>query len=298
LGLDLAAVRWDELIEGAVFRKPPFSSGPHERGFRDALILQSLVQASEARASTKTYFVVYDADLAMAAQGVDGVSVVRDLNDLRSNIEALRDDALVEIEDEESRFKGYLLESATALQTGGQVAEALAQSMLSFATGLEDITLSVDQRRKRGTTEQAVRKTAADELDSLYRRLAGEVSELTTGVDHELNTAIERIAAAATSPLAFTDSERGELEGALEAFRGLLDAIGYARHRLEELVSGAGGVEDLLCEAGYSTPSVFMGNLERLMAKMSALHGRGIEAADAFDGLLRGGDETGTSTAS
>ena len=44
LELDTSSVEWKEIIKSAVFRKPPFSAGEKEKGFRDSLIAETFIQ--------------------------------------------------------------------------------------------------------------------------------------------------------------------------------------------------------------------------------------------------------------
>lgn len=42
--LDTARVEWRDLILNAAYRRPPFSQGPKEKGFRDALVVEAFLQ--------------------------------------------------------------------------------------------------------------------------------------------------------------------------------------------------------------------------------------------------------------
>ena len=44
LKLDIQKVPWETVVENAVLRLPPFQAGDKEKGFRDAMILECLVQ--------------------------------------------------------------------------------------------------------------------------------------------------------------------------------------------------------------------------------------------------------------
>lgn len=54
LPLDVSQVNWARLCNDATFRKPPFDSGSKEKGFRDALILESFMQLVLASPLTPT----------------------------------------------------------------------------------------------------------------------------------------------------------------------------------------------------------------------------------------------------
>ncbi len=44
LSLDTARVDWNNMMLSAAYRKPPFSQGEKEKGFRDALLAEAFVQ--------------------------------------------------------------------------------------------------------------------------------------------------------------------------------------------------------------------------------------------------------------
>lgn len=52
IDLDTSKVNWEELINNASFRLPPFTSGEKEKGFRDALIAESFFQLINKSPST------------------------------------------------------------------------------------------------------------------------------------------------------------------------------------------------------------------------------------------------------
>ena len=54
LELDFAAVDWERLISDAVNRRPPFEEGEDEKGFRDAVILETFVQLVENHPEDKS----------------------------------------------------------------------------------------------------------------------------------------------------------------------------------------------------------------------------------------------------
>lgn len=72
LKLDTQRVPWETVIENSVSRRPPFQAGEKEKGFRDALILECLVQLVECSpVSPKTCriaFVTSDGALQEAAR--------------------------------------------------------------------------------------------------------------------------------------------------------------------------------------------------------------------------------------
>jgi hypothetical protein len=48
LGIATKKVNWNEVINSAVLKLPPFEAGEKEKGFRDALILEAFSQLAEA----------------------------------------------------------------------------------------------------------------------------------------------------------------------------------------------------------------------------------------------------------
>jgi hypothetical protein len=75
--LDLPHVDWQRLMMDAAYRRPPFQRGETEKGFRDALILESFVQlASSTTRNNRAALVSGDALLREAAHArVDGPNV-------------------------------------------------------------------------------------------------------------------------------------------------------------------------------------------------------------------------------
>jgi len=69
--LKAESINWNELIDAALFRKPPFSSGKTEKGFRDSLVLETFLQILKTSPSTPSNCIValvtWDKDLGLAA---------------------------------------------------------------------------------------------------------------------------------------------------------------------------------------------------------------------------------------
>ena len=69
--LKTESINWDELIDAALFRKPPFSSGRKEKGFRDSLVLETFLQILKTSPSTPSNCIValvtWDKELGPAA---------------------------------------------------------------------------------------------------------------------------------------------------------------------------------------------------------------------------------------
>lgn len=87
---DTTKVDWDNLINNAAFRKPPFEDSEKEKGFRDALILEALKQIITNSPTTKSIcriiFFSNDGLLHNAAKALE--ETIKNLN-VFSNIEEL-----------------------------------------------------------------------------------------------------------------------------------------------------------------------------------------------------------------
>lgn len=95
--LDTAKVPWPAVIDAAIKRRPPFQNGEKEKGFRDALIVETFAQ--EVARSPKTpsicllAFVSEDVlareAASMRTAGSTNVRVLEDLDELKSLINTL-----------------------------------------------------------------------------------------------------------------------------------------------------------------------------------------------------------------
>jgi hypothetical protein len=95
--LDLSAIDWAALIQAALYRKAPFQAGEKEKGFRDALVLESYSQAVAASPKMpnqcRVVLVTSDGLLAAAARervtGQANASVLVGVDELRGLINTL-----------------------------------------------------------------------------------------------------------------------------------------------------------------------------------------------------------------
>lgn len=95
--LDATKVPWDSVIEAAVKRKPPFQLGEKEKGFRDAVIIETFAQEvnkSPKSASICLLAFVSEDDLVCQAvtartSGSSNVRVLGDLDELKNLINTL-----------------------------------------------------------------------------------------------------------------------------------------------------------------------------------------------------------------
>lgn len=96
LSLDFSLVDWSNLVDAAARRVPPFSR-EKEKGFKDAIILESFVQCASksprSPAAARIFLITEDALLRQAAQErvkiFKNVSVVTSIDDLRTEINAV-----------------------------------------------------------------------------------------------------------------------------------------------------------------------------------------------------------------
>lgn len=95
--VDPSQVNWPEIILKAAYRRPPFDSGEKEKGFRDALVIESLRQLILQSPVTPTVcrivLVTEDKLLRQAAEeattSVQNVRIVADLDELKGLINTL-----------------------------------------------------------------------------------------------------------------------------------------------------------------------------------------------------------------
>ncbi|MBR1229501.1 DUF4935 domain-containing protein [Bradyrhizobium sp. AUGA SZCCT0176] len=97
LKLESSQVDWDSIIRSAIFRHAPFQVGDKEKGFRDAVIIETFCQQAASLykdPNNKIVFLAND-DLAVAASKErvkefgDRVTVVRNLTELSSAINGI-----------------------------------------------------------------------------------------------------------------------------------------------------------------------------------------------------------------
>jgi hypothetical protein len=96
LKLDQSRVDWAQLIRNATMRVPPFQVGEKEKGFRDAVVVETFVQLAEDSPrvkSTRIVLVTGDDLMSKAAEqrikGLGNTEVIRGLEDLRNLINTL-----------------------------------------------------------------------------------------------------------------------------------------------------------------------------------------------------------------
>ena len=96
VGIDHDAVDWGKIIDDSVLRKPPFQR-EEEKGFRDAILVETFFQVAESLISTDrdcTVFLLTDDKLMIdaaleRAKELSNIRIVRTLDDLQSAINAI-----------------------------------------------------------------------------------------------------------------------------------------------------------------------------------------------------------------
>lgn len=97
LTIDTTQVNWNELIDAAVFRRPPFDPGEKEKGFRDALVLEAftqlVVELPKSNSVARIILLTNDGPLQAAArqrfEDRSNVSVLGGLDELRTALNAV-----------------------------------------------------------------------------------------------------------------------------------------------------------------------------------------------------------------
>jgi hypothetical protein len=98
LVVDTAKVDWANIIECATNRAPPFEEGPKEKGFRDAIVMETFCQLVHKLSKTKrhTYIILLTGDRLLTSsvqdrlKGDNRVSVVEKLTSIQSRVNAFR----------------------------------------------------------------------------------------------------------------------------------------------------------------------------------------------------------------
>lgn len=97
LALDISIVNWDKVIHSALYRIPPFEKGEREKGFRDALIVETFLQLVElspkSPQSCRVVFVAGNGPLikalSKATETMNNVNIYNDIENVKSLINTL-----------------------------------------------------------------------------------------------------------------------------------------------------------------------------------------------------------------
>lgn len=103
--LDYAQINWDRLVLDALYRRPPFEDGSTEKGFRDALVVESFLQlvAESPKSAATCRVVLVSADKLVRAaaeariQGFANVRVLSSIDELKGLINTLASEASEEL---------------------------------------------------------------------------------------------------------------------------------------------------------------------------------------------------------
>lgn len=93
LPVDPSGVDWAKMMSDAAFRKPPFSPGDHEKGFRDAVIVEAIGQlvasSSNGRIAVVTGDELLTKALIIKASATENVHVLSSIEELKGFINTL-----------------------------------------------------------------------------------------------------------------------------------------------------------------------------------------------------------------
>ena len=101
VGLDPGEVDWNHLMSDSVYRRPPFDPGEKEKGFRDALVVETVIQVVQATSASApnciVAFVCGDKLLKEAVAGrtagAENVRILDGLEEVKSLINTLVSEA-------------------------------------------------------------------------------------------------------------------------------------------------------------------------------------------------------------
>ena len=155
LPLDPGRVDWPRLIEDAAGRRPPFQAGEHEKGFRDALILETVVQliddSPKSPKACRIALVTADGLLAstVEAQTKDAgnVRILRSLDELRDLVNTIVADVTEDFVNairEVAQACFFVKDDEDSLYYSAKVYDQIASR---FATELGGKPLGADARR-------------------------------------------------------------------------------------------------------------------------------------------------------
>lgn len=101
VGLDSGEVDWNRLMSDSVYRRPPFDPGEKEKGFRDALVVETVIQVVHATSASAPNCIVAFAcgdkllkdAVAGRTAGAENVRILDGLEELKSLINTLVSEA-------------------------------------------------------------------------------------------------------------------------------------------------------------------------------------------------------------
>lgn len=140
--LDPGKIDWNRLMLDAVYRRPPFDPGEKEKGFRDALIVESLGQLIAQSSVTPTVcrivLVTNDGLLKEASERAtssrQNVRIVADLDELKGLINTLvsqvGEDFIAEVQPKANSYF-FLKDDRTTLYFRGEVGKQIKERYVS-----------------------------------------------------------------------------------------------------------------------------------------------------------------------
>jgi PIN domain len=159
LGFNSAVVDWQTLVSNAAFRKPPFEAGRKEKGFRDSIIVETLLQLVEDSPQTPSLCLValVSADTALVEAATtrcaakSTVRFVKDLEELggliNTLVSAVSEDVVAAIRKLAGPYF-FTQKDATCFYFRDGIYEKIATK---FAAELAQTFPGVDSQEQKGT---------------------------------------------------------------------------------------------------------------------------------------------------
>jgi hypothetical protein len=154
VGVDVNKVDWEKMMLNAVYRRPPFDPGEREKGFRDALVIESLLQLIDQSPVTPTVcrvvLISEDKLLSEAAKlavaSFTNVRILNTLEELRGLISTLVSEVDEKfVEEIQNKAKSYFFakeDKTTLFYKEGlrdQIKEQFSQELDAKPEGINEI---------------------------------------------------------------------------------------------------------------------------------------------------------------
>lgn len=292
LPLDPAAIDLRDLMLSAAYRQPPFSPGPGEKGFRDALILASIRHASRpVEAGERSLFLVNDSLLATTAETVATLTVLRSFKALKDYLDLPAPQPTTDVSSEYQRFQKLLGDSAFHLTEGTRYAGLIAGAIADHGVQIRRFTSAL--RSQVAPSPEAAKISARNLVSSvneLSRRTARIIQDARPQYERHSLEALSLTARAATTPLVFDETERPELEENISGLEMLLTSLDETQPAIVALQEGVQGAEAAMATAGADSRPL-LDALHELILTGERLGRTGRAAMDAFRALLANGSE-------
>lgn len=288
LPLDVSTIDVRTLMIQAVYREPPFSPGPNEKGFRDALILATVRhEVLSNPADSPNLFLVYDDLLASAATSLEKVTVFRSLKTLKDHINIPTAVAATEVSLEYRRFNELLEQSAFHLLEGSRYVAVISSAISGHNTRLQEIVADLKRLSSRGGgVSDSEARGIAVAVNDVGWRTASILQEARSQFEAHFRESLLYTARAATVPLVFDETERPGLEENLRSLDHLLESMAGAQAAIEALHGGASSAEKVMKPFGADS-RVILETLMDVIRTYTQIRRRGHAASEALRVLLK-----------